>query len=70
MTFSNRASFYLDIPLNLQAELDQFFKTQKLRANSKEYTFLTYQKKLNNFQNLINEEKRKRAQRRREEMVT
>ena len=44
--FSNRASFYLN-------SLDQ---TQNIRAKSKEYTFINYQKKLNDFQDVINED--------------
>ena len=36
---------------------DQFFKTQKIRAESKEYTFPNYQKTLNDFHNVFNEEK-------------
>jgi len=58
--YSDRASFSLNFPVNLQAELDQFFKTQKLRAKTKEYTFQNYQKKLNDFQNVINEERKEK----------
>ena len=37
--YPNLVSFSLNFPVNLQAELDQLFKTQKLRTKSKEYTF-------------------------------
>ena len=58
--FSNRVSFYLN-------SLDQ---TQNIRAKSKEYTFTNYQKKLNNFQDVINEDNINWAQKRGKEMFT
>ena len=58
--FSNRASFYLN-------SLDQ---TQNIRSKSKEYTFINYQKKLNDFQDVINEDNINWAQKRWKEMFT
>jgi len=61
--YSKRATFSLDFPLNVKAELDQFFKTQMLRGRKKESLIQNYQKKLNDLQGIISREREEKVRR-------